>query len=128
MKNHLTSLVACAALAVAVGCSKEETPTVANPPRSSDPATEAVKGAVDTVKDQAAATADAAATKVQSLINDAQKFIAEKKWKEALASLNEAAGLKLTDEQKNLVNTLKEQVQKALDATKSLGQDLVPKN
>ncbi len=160
MKTRIAILSAASAalLLAAVGCSKQETPppTTSPPPtpppqsaRQSPPAAPAP--VVDTAAGQttvvqqptapAAATAqpqvDAAAAKVQSLVDQARKLVTDKKWSEALAMLNQLSGQKLSTEQQSLVQTLKEQAQKALEtaakakaaeeATKAVGNLLQPK-
>lgn len=140
MKTLNTVLVAtCALLVGATGCGKKEEPPAppATPPSASQQPASPVKTAVDaaqaqtqvvkeqakeaTTTVQAQATnvqtqAAAAMAKAQGLIDQAQTFIAEKKWSEALTSLNQLTGQKLTTEQQSLVQRLKEQAQKALEA------------
>jgi hypothetical protein len=70
---------------------------------------------------KAKAQTNDADVKVQNLIEQAKKLIAEGRWTEALAILNalgsqQAAGQSLSASQQKLVDGLKEQVQKALAA------------
>jgi hypothetical protein len=69
------------------------------------------KAAVEkTVTDTAAQTAD----QVQNLIDSAKKLIAENKGAEALELLGKLSNVKLSSDQQQLVNSLKQQVEQAL--------------
>jgi colicin import membrane protein len=65
-------------------------------------------------KAEAAKVAEAA--KAQGLIDKAKSLVAEGKFSDASSVLQQLTGLSLTDEQKKLVDGLKEQIQKALAA------------
>jgi colicin import membrane protein len=69
---------------------------------------------VDAAKADAAKAADN--TKAQGLIDKAKNLIAEGKLSDASSALQQLTGLSLTDEQKKLVDGLKDQIQKALAA------------
>ena len=75
---------------------------------------------VETSKtDQAAQVAAATAadnTKAQGLIDKAKNLVADGKFSDATTVLQQLTGLSLTEEQKKLVDGLKDQIQKALAA------------
>lgn len=86
---------------------------------------EEAKGAVESKAKEVAAQASSQA---QGLIDQAKSLISQNKLSEAMTSLNQLGGLKLTPEQQKLVDQLKEQVQKALagqNLPKSIG-NLIP--
>ena len=97
------------------GCgNKEETaPPVAGEPATSvaAPVADAQKAA-GSLKDQATA----ATAKAQEMIDTAKKLTSENKWDEALKVVNDLANYKLTPEQQTLVDNLKAEVQKQLQA------------
>lgn len=70
--------------------------------------------AVADVSKQVQDTTAAASAKAQGLIDKARSLIAENKYQEASAVIQELSGHKLTAEQQKLVDGLKEQLQKAL--------------
>lgn len=78
--------------------------------------------AADSQKAVASAT-DQAAKAAESTIATIKQLIGDKKYKEALTSLQQAAKLQLTPEQKKTVDDLLAQVQKLLatDAVKAVG-------
>lgn len=95
-------------------------------------AKDAVQKAAGDVKDAAqkaaADTGAASQAKVQGVVDKVKSLIAENKYKDALATLQEGLkGLQLTPEQQKLVDSLKDQIQKAIassgvkDAAKSVG-------
>jgi hypothetical protein len=149
------ALTTAAAFWLATGCGKkEEAPPTAQDAQKAvqQAAGEAQKAAeqqapaVQQAAQQAAATAQQAAasaqqtaavatthagTEAQSLIDKAKGLIADKKWADALSTLKDAAGKQPTAEQKDLLDQLIAEVQKALagdagtqlksEATKALG-------
>lgn len=122
------------------GCNKSETTDSALPTAESEKsavtdaaskaATAIKEGATEaaaTVKEQAsqatAAVKEGAAeagTQATALIEKAKTFVANKQYKEALTSLQEAGALKLTAEQQKLIDDLKKQASAAL-ASSGLG-------
>jgi hypothetical protein len=135
MKTQMKMFVAIAsALTLGIGCSKNEEVSVP-PPAAADAPASAVQKAVDTaqtqtelVKEKAAdvtakvqAEAESASAKVQDLIEQARKYLGENKASEALAVLNQLAGFKLTPDQQALIESLKAQAQKAVQATLKSG-------
>ena len=90
--------------------------------------TEAAKETIQTTATniQAQAT-DATTSKVQGIIDQAKKLMSENKMSEALTTLKGLDGQQLTPDQQTLVESLKAQIQKALDAAKSAG-GLLPAN
>lgn len=86
---------------------------------SAQPVTDlkATADSVATNAQQEAETAIAAVnSQVQQLIDEAKNLIAENKFKEASTNLQQLAGQTLNAEQQKLVDSLKEQIQKALAA------------
>jgi hypothetical protein len=135
-------IAVCAAVALVSGCKKEEpapaavdaskpSDTVAvETPKAVDEAKSAAKEVTDQatkVPDQAATQAKAAEQQAQGLIDRAKAYVADEKYPDALSSLNQLTGIKLTDSQQKLVDSLKAQIQAALakattgDAASKLG-------
>jgi hypothetical protein len=79
------------------------------------------------VPDQAATQAKAAEQQAQSLIDRAKGYVTDQKYPDALSTLNQLTGIKLTDSQQKLVDSLKTQIEAALakatagDAASKLG-------
>jgi hypothetical protein len=128
------------------GCSKQDATTTAEdaqktaPPIAEDaqkaaaPAADALKQTADSAKAagetavsdankqaQDAAAAATTTSKTQEWIDKAKGLVAENKLSEASSVLQQLAGQPLTAEQQTLVDSLKEQIQKAL-AAKATGE------
>lgn len=132
MKTNIISLVmaACALVLAVSGCGKKDEAAAPSTPPAPASASETVKKAltnaqsqtevlkqkVDEVKTNAQAQATALQSQAQGLLDQAKTLVAQKKWSEALALLNQLGGQSLTSEQKTLVQTLKDQAQKAIEA------------
>lgn len=148
----MLAAIACA-LVVVSGCTKQEEPTTTPPPAPGaagdtvkkavsaiDTQTQVVTQKVGTATTAATAQADAANAKVQGMIDQAKKYIAEGKWTEASTTLKQLGSQTLTPEQKSVVDSLMAQVQKAMgasittpttptadDAAKAAGGLVIPK-
>lgn len=122
-KSLLTAAPVILGLALLSGCGQKQ--PEAQPEPSAKPAADALQSVVDAAKPAAeqalkaatnavnTAVADASA-KAGQLIEQARSLVAQNKFTEALNSLQQLGGLKLTPEQEKLVASLKEQIQKAL--------------
>jgi hypothetical protein len=90
-------------------------------------AAQRLAGATTNMGGNAVAAAD---SQVQALIEKAKGLMADQKYKDALKTVQQLAALRLTPEQRRLVDGLKEQIQGALarnlgsDATATLGNGL----
>ena len=130
-KLHII-LPALAALVLLSGCSKNEEPAASETIKPADSAiadaanaaarsSESLKQAAEKTQadvqkagEQAQAIGTAATEKIQALIDTAKKLTGENKWTEAMNVLQQLANTKLTPEQQQVVNDLKNQVQQHL--------------
>ena len=93
-------------------------------------ASAAAQQAVSAASNQAATAVAASMAQVQSLIDKAKGLVGEEKYKDALGVVQQLSGMRLTPEQRTLVDGLKTQVQTALakstapDAASALGNVL----
>jgi len=126
MKTTILTIVIAAAGLVLAGCCKQEptSPSESGTKAADSAATDLSKAveaakaagekAATDVSKQVQETASAASAKVQELIDKTKKLIADNKYQDASAIIEELTGYKLTPEQQKLVDALKEQIQKAL--------------
>lgn len=122
------------------GCSKQETTPPATQGQSptesaitdaqkrvGDAAAQAKDAAQKTaaeVQKQATEVGAAAQAKAQEVIDQAKKLVSENKFTDALSLLQQKlAGLQLTPEQQKLVDSLKEQIQKAIASSATKGAE-----
>jgi len=155
MKKSSIITISCAAVALiqlTSGCGKSDQPgSVAT--EAKDATKKAIDTAVTEVKEKAAEVKDAAQktiadvkqqasdaaaavdAQVKSVVEQAKGLIAEKKYSEALDLVKtKLSNLKLTSEQQQAIDSLKEQIQKAIasinttGASKAAGDLLKPKN
>ncbi|MSU56929.1 MAG: hypothetical protein EXS35_01890 [Pedosphaera sp.] len=131
MKRNIVTLTLVAGLALAfAGCSKDESKTIADDVKKAANTTgdaiaktaEAAKAegvkVVDAAKEQVKAATATATAKAQELIDKAKSLVSERKFSDASAALDKLAGLTLTADQQKSVDALKEQIKKAIAATK----------
>jgi hypothetical protein len=116
-KTVLFTFAATLALGLA-GCSKNEptTPAAGDVNKAVDTAAAAATNAIAEVTNTVAATNTVDASKVPDLIDKAKGLVADGKYSDAAAVLQQLTGQSLTDDQQKLVDSLKDQIQKALAA------------
>lgn len=115
------------ALIAAGGCGKQDSSTATPSPGSAvekavanaQSQTEVVKQKAQEAATNVQAQATAITGQAQTLISDATKLVAEKKWPEALALLKKMSGQPLPADLQSIVQTLKEQAQKGLESMAS---------
>ncbi|MGA2242865.1 MAG: hypothetical protein ABSH11_12640 [Verrucomicrobiota bacterium] len=154
LKNLYCGVAVCVLIGLVTGCKKQETPPVpksetpkaaesvpANAPTAAPAKPAAAPAAPAPAAPAAASTAApatapaaavakpaaAATAQAQGLIDKAKSFVAEKKYQDALNTINQLAGMTLTPDQQKVVDDLKAQIQKlmatpvAAEATKAVG-------
>jgi hypothetical protein len=84
--------------------------------KAADDATVAATNAVAEVTQQVETTTAAATTQVQTLIDKATALVTDKKYQEALTSLQQLSGFQLTAEQQKTVDSLKATIQTAMSS------------
>ena len=124
-----------AAASQAASSAPSEAPKTLESPKAAAEQTQptaaaAAQPAVDQAASQANATAATSTSQAQGLIEKAQGLVTNEKYKDALTVVQQLASVKLTPEQRTLVDGLKAQIQTALakdaasDATSALGNVL----
>lgn len=103
-----------AALVWTTACSKKSEPT---------PATSQTQSATGDLSKAASDLAATGSAKAQELIDSARKYMAERKYQDALAKLKAASAEKLSTSQRTMVDTLKAQVEAAMAATSKATSD-----
>ena len=129
-------LALASAFGLMISCGQKEQ-NLSEPPAKVEKATEAVPAEMPkaaeapapavAVTPEAPPAATAIIDQAQSQIDKVKSLLADKKYTEALTALKELSAMKLTPDQQTMVDGLKAQVEKAMqaeatsDATKSVG-------
>lgn len=135
MKTRFILCVAIGSLLLASSCGKKQesvppaqsssdiaaTGMIQKVTATAEAQTQVVSEAIQNTATNVPAQAAAASDKVQGVIDQAKRLMSENKLTEALALLNGLSGETLSADQQSLVQSLKAQIQKALDATKATG-------
>jgi hypothetical protein len=122
--TYTMGITAGAALLLVAGCSKQEPPAGETTKPTSSVATEARKAAdtvaaaaqqaVSAATNQAGAAIADSTSQVQTLIDKAKELVTDEKYKDALSVVRQLSSLRLTPEQRTLVDGLKTKIQTAL--------------
>jgi hypothetical protein len=128
LKLVIAELAVCVAVATLSGCSKEQSASDNQTPKSGEGAASEAAKTVDSAASAAKQATEQATTQVketeqkaQGLIDRAKEMVKDQKYQDALSVLGQLANLKLTPEQQKLVDDLKAQIQTAM--AKAAGSD-----
>lgn len=122
-QNILFAITAATLVFTVTGCGKKE-PTAGEAAKSAaEGAGSALTKAADAVKDKVGEIAAPASAKAQELIASAKQLVSEGKFQEALTKLNAIGSEKLSLDQQSIVDGLKAQITKALNATSKATTD-----
>lgn len=135
MKTKIPCFALLVLTAVALaGCGKKDEPTDVQPDAAktgtsvAEAAGKTVEAAkteaakvTETVKTEAQTATASATSQAQGFIDKAKALVAEKKFQDASAALQQLGNLALTPEQQKIVNELKEQIAKGLAAASGAG-------